>query len=176
MEWRPIPGYEGLYIVSDFGAVKRIKSKVKNRSGYRTVRERELKQSVDKYGYIRVMLCKNGKAKNMQVHRLVAISFLSNPENFPCVNHKDCTTDNNRVSNLEWCSVAYNNRYGLRGLKAAIANKKPVEMVLPDGNLKRFDSATDAEKITGISASHISSCCSKTRKSAGGHIWQYPQI
>ena len=78
-----VPGYEGLYEVSDKGNVKSL------RSG------KLLKQSNNKDGYKMVSLTKNGKSKGFSVHRLVALTFIPNPENLPEVNHKDETHDNN---------------------------------------------------------------------------------
>ena len=63
-------------------------------------------------GYLRVYLrCKDGKRRDVYIHRLVATAFIPNPENKPCVNHKDCDRTNNCVLNLEWCTVKENTEY-----------------------------------------------------------------
>ena len=59
-------------------------------------------------------LCKNGKIKAFLVHRLVAEAFIPNPDNLPCINHKDENPKNNQVENLEWCTYKYNNEYNGR--------------------------------------------------------------
>lgn len=68
--------------------------------------------------YGRVKLSRDGVAKRVYVHRLVATAFIENPQNLPCVNHKDGDPTNNSVDNLEWCTHSYNsihaNRTGLR--------------------------------------------------------------
>ena len=64
-----------------------------------------------------------GKSKKALVHRLVAEAFLENPENLPCINHKDENKLNNCVDNLEWCTIAYNNCYGDRLKRVSEANK-----------------------------------------------------
>jgi hypothetical protein len=61
-------------------------------------------------GYLRVKLRVNKKQKNFFIHRLIAIHFIPNPENYPCVNHKDCDRLNNKIDNLEWCTVMYNSQ------------------------------------------------------------------
>lgn len=58
------------------------------------------------------MIAINGKAKHEKIHRLVALAFIDNPNNYPHVNHKDEDKNNNSVSNLEWCDIKYNNNYG----------------------------------------------------------------
>ena len=65
-----------------------------------------------KTGYLRITLNKNGKYKTFAVHRLVAEAFIPNPNNLPCVNHKDENQFNNDFRNLEWCTYKYNSNYG----------------------------------------------------------------
>ena len=72
-------------------------------------------------GYLKVCLSKYGKLKYCFIHRLVAETFIPNPENLLCVNHKDCNPSNNRVDNLEWCCHAYNNNYKNHNLKKTMS-------------------------------------------------------
>lgn len=106
-EWRDIQGYEGLYQVSSCGRVKTLNYK-------RTGQERIMKQVTNSGGYKFVNLYKNGEKKYYQVHRLVATAFIDNPNNYPCVNHKDECKYNNFVENLEFCTHEYNVNYGTR--------------------------------------------------------------
>ena len=62
-------------------------------------------------GYFMVCLYKNKTHKYYLIHRLVALTFLPNPDNLPCVNHKDEDKTNNKVDNLEWCDHKYNSNY-----------------------------------------------------------------
>lgn len=107
--WKDIDGYEGHYRISNFGRVYSIKSGI-------------LLKQKNKRGYLEVGLCKNGKHRYMQTHRLVALNFIPNPENLPNVNHKDENKQNNCVSNLEWCTVKYNINYGSRTERATQSN------------------------------------------------------
>ena len=100
-EWKAIPGYEGLYEVSNKGNV-------------RNVRRNTLLRLQKNQGYIKVWLYKNGIGTGLRVHRLVAEAFLPNPDNLPEVNHKDEDKTNNNVDNLEWCNRKYNINYGSR--------------------------------------------------------------
>lgn len=93
--YRDVKGFEGLYKISDDGKV------------YSVRRNIILKPKVDRYGYYRVTLW-NGKNNYRTIHRLVAEAFIDNPNELPVVNHKDMNKKNNKVENLEWCSVREN--------------------------------------------------------------------
>ena len=108
-EWRDIPGYEGLYQVSNLGRVKSLE-KIDARGWHR--KEKILVQIDNMHGYYQLMLYKNKNKKKISVHRLVALAFIPNPNNYPCVNHKDENKHNNNADNLEWCTHKYNNNYG----------------------------------------------------------------
>lgn len=112
--WKDIPEYEGLYQVSNFGRIKSLPRKYKKRY----IKKENIKSpSKLPKGYLRIGLCKEGKIKYYAIHRLVAESFISNEDNKPCVNHKDCNPSNNKVDNLEWCSYLENNNYKNHHLK-----------------------------------------------------------
>ena len=73
-----------------------------------------MKPAKTKGGYLRLPLTINNKAKSYLVHRLVALAFIPNPNNYPEVNHKNEDKTDNRVENLEWCDRSYNINYGNR--------------------------------------------------------------
>lgn len=76
---------------------------------------KELKPGRNKDGYLTVLLCRDdGARKRLYVHRLVATVFIPNPDNLPCVNHKDENKTNNCVDNLEHCTHQYNDNYGTK--------------------------------------------------------------
>lgn len=77
-------------------------------------------------GYRRVVLSKHNKSYNFLVHRLVAQAFIPNPDNKPCVNHKDLNRENNGVENLEWVTYKENNNYADHGIKNGKAHSKRV--------------------------------------------------
>jgi hypothetical protein len=108
-EWNDIPGYEGTYKISSFGQVMACaKSWQSGRWLTRHHPDKIMVQAVDRKGYCKVGLRKNGSLKNYAVHRLVAISFIPNPENKPDVNHKDTNKRNNHKANLEWATRSEN--------------------------------------------------------------------
>ena len=90
------------YVIHPIGTVLRI-CKSKNKT-------KEMKHTKKKDGYIQISLSNNGKQKHFRVHRLLALHFIPNPENKPCIDHIDAVRDNNSLSNLEWVTIAENNR------------------------------------------------------------------
>lgn len=116
--WKTLDGiieYGTFYEVSNFGNVRSIDRVTKYSDGrIAKFKGRILKGAKDKDGYKQVNLCKNGKCNSFQVHRLVALAFIPNPNNFSEINHKDECKDNNCILNLEWCDRKYNCNYGTR--------------------------------------------------------------
>lgn len=118
-EWKPIKDYEGLYEVSNTGQIRNAKGKIK---------KSQIKK--DRHtNYKEISLWKNGTHKRFLVHRLVAMAFIPNPNNYPIINHKDQNGTNNCVDNLEWCNHSYNNRYKRFPIKPKICktNKRLTE-------------------------------------------------
>lgn len=181
-EWRDVIGYEGLYQVSNLGRVRSLDRYAccKNNS-QRLIKGRVLAFDYDKDGYPRVCLSNNGKHITVQVHRLVAQAFLPNPDNLPCINHKDECITNNRVDNLEWCTYKYNNNYGTHMEKInknrtdGLFKAKKVGMYSLEGKLlNTFKSVTAAAKYLNKSYNaNISSACRGNTHTAYGYIWKY---
>ncbi len=170
--WKDIDGYNGRYQISSCGRLKsfaqdRVRGKIK--TGHTTAK-----------GYKSVLLYDGcGKKRWCPVHRLVAEAFLSNPERLPQVNHKDENKANNHVSNLEWCTAAYNVSYGTRTTRAAAANRccdvtsKSVKSIDANGKAVTYASIGEAERITGLSHSNIVRTLKGRSHTCGGFKWQY---
>lgn len=186
-QYRTVQGYEGLYEVSNYGNVKSL-------GNDKSRKEKLLKPNVNNRGYMVVGLCRVGKMKTHQVHRLVANAFLPNPDNLPQVNHKDECPTNNCVfvnadgtideskSNLEWCTCEYNNNYGTRNQRAGEALSIPVDMLTKQGELiRQFPSGHEAERFLrnngypSASSSQITKCCkgNPNYTHAYGFKWRY---
>jgi hypothetical protein len=132
--WLPIKYYEDSYMVSNYGRVKSIERTIYRPDGVTIcghVEEHYVPQHDNGRGYLFVTLCKNNKCKREYVHRLVALTFIPNPESLPQINHKDEDKQNNFVGNLEWCDCAYNNNYGTK-------NARMVETCKNKGVYKQF--------------------------------------
>lgn len=115
VKWKAIDGYEGLYEVSALGQVRNAKGQIL----------KPILKPSRHTTYKKVSLWKNGKYKQLFVHRLVAKAFIPNDNNYPIINHKDEDGTNNLVENLEWCDRSYNATYGnaMKRLKKSLKGK-----------------------------------------------------
>lgn len=162
----PIIGYDN-YTVSEDGVVTNTKT------------GRVLKPIVASTGYCKVDLYCNGVGKIHSVHRLVAEAFLPNPDNKPCVNHKDSDRRKNSVENLEWATHQENIEHGWDvGFKTNIQLFVPVCQYSMDGILvNEYESITQAGIAMGKPGrrSGISNVLQGKSKSAYGFKWTYKE-
>ena len=156
---KPVCGYEGHYVVDQFGrvyGVDRITTVQDNGRIYeKPISGKQMKQSMHPKGYKTVTLTKDGKTKTVYVHRIVAEAFIDNPDNLPMVNHKDEDKTNNFVENLEWCTASYNRTYGkaverqakpLRGKKHTEEHKRKISESLKKHYVKQDDFCSYGER------------------------------
>lgn len=110
--WEDIIGYEGRYQISNFGNLKSCSREMVTPTGQKFMSKESCpKLQNDKDGYRQYNLGKSGKQKTYRIHRLVALHFISNPENKEQVNHKNGIKYDNRVENLEWATASENERH-----------------------------------------------------------------
>ena len=152
-----IIGYEGLYAITNCGQVW-------------SYRKNTFLKPYLARGYFKVCLCKDKIRKQVLIHRLVAESFLPNPQNLPQINHIDENKKNNCVDNLEWCNAKYNINYGEHNKKVGKSHCKKVYCVELG---KVFESAKLAAMQLGLSDSNIAKCCKGKYKTTGGYHWEY---
>lgn len=162
-----IQDYEGLYKINKKGEVLSV------RSG------KLLKAGKNKQGYMNVVLSKNGESKVHKVHRLVARTFIPNPNNYPFINHKDEDKANNCVENLEWCTAKYNINYGTankrRGTTSRLNPLKPrkpiLQLSLSGEVVGEYNSTNEAFEKTGIDRRQISDAINHRKRQACGFFW-----
>lgn len=162
MEWKIIHQFDDKYKISSSGVIKPVENKINNLKvtnfhGYKTI---------------------NYKSKTHYVHRLVAKAFIPNPNNKPCVNHKDGNKLNNHIDNLEWCTYSENNKHAYRtGLKKpnTITNKnRPIVML--DDNKKEICVFMKMNNTKGMFNKNMSPNIIRAIKKgtkAGGYHWKY---
>ena len=176
-KWKDVLDYEGLYMVSNLGRVKHLPRTSGGGFGSRYIGEYLLKPKLEYNGYLRVGLSRNYKMRYVSVHRIVAQSFISNPYNYPVINHKNENKQDNRVENLEWCTSKYNSNYGTsidRRRKAQ--SKKVYQYALNGSYMAEFQSATEAAKEVGGSRSGIALACEGKIRYAYNFMWSYRKI
>ena len=169
--WKDIPGYEGIYQASNLGRIKGLKREIINPlKGVSELEERVLACCIDKTGYPTYVLSINKKKKTFKEHRLVALAFIPNIENKPCVNHINGIKTDNRVENLEWCTYKENTQHAFKtGLmknkkgyesKCSILNKDQVSEIR---RLKGCITQTKIAEIFNVSGSTISDIVNNKR-------------
>ena len=159
-EWRPIPGYEGIYEVSSIGRIRSAEGKVTStaRSPHRVWKQRVMKTKTASRPYgkqdQRVILWKDGVPKTYLVSRLVAMAFIPLPFEKLTVNHINGDPMDNRIENLEWCTIGENVRHAFdNGL---IKCQKSVTLIGDDGNEETFRSMAEAGRHLGKTEKYVS--------------------
>lgn len=172
--WKDIRNYENLYQISNLGNVKSIARK----GAFR--KDKVLKCSYNKKGYMYVCLCKNCRRKAYRVHRLVAQAFIPNPENKPQVNHINGNKKDNSVCNLEWTTNKENSVHAHKNNlvhnpigKENALSKKVLQFDKENNLMNEWIGMREASRELNIAFSSIWMCCQGRIKTAGGYIWRY---
>lgn len=183
-EWKDVVGYEDDYMVSNLGRIV-----VLSRILYRTQKNGK----IVKYNmkphlsstytspssvYRRTTFIKDGKQDTQLLHRVIAMAFIPNPNNYPCVDHIDDNPNNSIASNLQWCSYKMNNSKEHHCKKLSISKtglvspqRKPI--VAFDGcNFKIYQSMMEAS-LEGHNHAYILNVLRGKQKTYHGLEWMY---
>jgi len=168
-KFKKIKDWEGSYEISNYGNIKCLNYLHHKEKTHIT------KGILCNNGYLKYELKANGRKKVFLIHRLVAIHFIPNPKNKPCVNHKDGNKQNNCVENLEWCTYKENSNHALKnGLSRNTL--KPFKGINTKTNEEIFfDNIQDASDFVKGNRGNIHKCLQKknNRTIAYGYRWEY---
>ena len=174
--WKSIEGYPN-YMISNLGRVKSLRFR----------KEKIMKLRNDSDGYLLINFHKNKKQNTFKVHRLVAQTFIPNPENKPHIDHINGIRDDNRVENLRWVTIKENNNNPLHRNKISESRKmifshlhfasKPIIQFTKNGEfIKKWNNAQDVAREWKLySGSNIHSCCRGKIKTTYNYTWRFAE-
>lgn len=167
--WKDIPGYEGLYQISNFGNVKSLNY---NRTGKERIKKTQLCK-----GYVRAYLCKNSIKTWHRVHRLVYEAFIGPIPDGMQVNHIDENKQNNRIDNLNLMTPKENMNWGSCNERRAetLKHTKPSKSIICEETGIIYRSIREAWRQTEIFHGSICKCCKGKVQTAGGYHWKYAE-
>ena len=166
-KWVPIKGYETMYMVSNLGRIKSLDKIVNSKYNSKAIKKGKLMQtnSLRKgYKYIELYDLETNH-KKFSIHRLIAIHFIPNPNNYPMINHKDGNTLNNSIDNLEWCTASQNSKHAVdTGLMIMKKGEECTQSILSELDVRKiyslkYNGGMNAKEISKLyNVSHSTIC------------------
>ena len=189
--WKPVVGYESLYECSNLGRIKSLNRKIIRKNGAQQTFKEKILTPIEVNNYLYVCLYKNGKYQRKYVHRIICEAFLPNPENKPCVDHKNCVRSDNRLSNLRWVTYQENSENPISKKKQKEnvpksmlgkfgknhPNSKPIIQIDTNGVfIKEWSCAAEVQRVLGFKKGYIGKCCKGKNEMAYGYKWKYKGV
>ena len=170
--WKPIPGWEGYYEVSNVGLIKSVARVYFNKDAAMLTTTGILRPKMDKACYLQVCLCKQGDYFYYKINQLVAAAFLDNPENKPFTDHINGVRWDNRVENLRWVTQSENIKAAFDLGRKKVASK-PISRYTLDGIfIKKYEAIRHVE-LDGFNSKYVNEVVKNKKKIAYNHIWEY---
>ena len=188
--WKPIKGYEGYYEASNLGNIRSVDRVILSTANIlhtehkQLRRGRVLKQGNGRKGYKIVVLQRDGQKRTMYTHRIIAMTFVENPYNKPCIDHINGVCTDNRAENLRWCTqkeninnpnTVYKNLDTLK--QNALTNCKAKTILQLDKDtlevIQEISPKSSYFKDMGFVRAYITSACRNHKKNAYGYKWAF---
>ena len=190
--WKPIKGYEGYYEASNMGQIRSVDriilstANILHTEHYQLRRGRVLKQGNGRAGYKLAVLQKDGKKKTFYVHRIIAMAFVENPYNKPCIDHINGNHTDNRAENLRWCTQKENINNpntihkNLDVLRYNASNNCSPKTILQLDKeslevIREIPPKSSFLKEVGYVRAYITSACRNRKKNAYGYKWAFKE-
>lgn len=183
-EWKDIPGYEGIYLISNYGRVKNLGESFVSKDKKENDGSKILKKVIHPNGYCYANISKKGVKKSLRVHKYVGICFIDNPNKKPYINHIRGFKDDNCFTQLEWMTDSENKLHAFRYLKIESpfkgkfrindTCKKVIRINIKTGETKIYNHCASV-KEDGFLPKKVNECCNKikSRNTHAGYKWEF---
>ena len=174
--WKDVPDYQGFYMASTEGRLISLFRTITRKNGVKQTMQPSLVRSNDgSSGYHYVTLCKNGNKQKIPLHRVIALTFLQNPENKPVVDHINGQKDDNRLCNLRWATYSenMNNSTTIEKAKLACSEKGKSVVCLLNGKLIKIYQYPSETRFDGFCPNSVRNTCNHVYSQHKGYTWMY---